>query len=272
MNRIALGLEYDGSQFCGWQRQKNKLSVQAALENALSQVANTPISTVCAGRTDAGVHATGQVVHFDTNVVRSERAWVYGANTVLSRLSQGVRVLWIKNVLNNFDARRSAISRRYRYIIYNHPLRPSLLRQYVTWEHMKLDVQSILEASQYWLGEHDFSSFRGSGCQSLSPIRTIHAIKFLKRNDYIIVEFMANAFLQHMVRNMIGVLLKIGRGTMGPEWAKAVLLKKDRREAGVTAQPMGLYLVEVQYPKVFAIPELPLGPWFLNLNEDDFKE
>lgn len=269
-NRIALGLEYDGSQFCGWQQQKTGLSVQAALETALSEVANEPIRTYCAGRTDAGVHASGQVVHFDSKVTRSERAWVYGANTILSHKAQGIRLLWAKPISDSFSARRSAIARRYRYVIYNHPIRPSLLREYVTWECNKLDTQKMLEASQYWLGEHDFSSFRGSRCQSLSPVRNVYGIKIKRLNDHIVVEFLANAFLHHMVRNMIGVLLKIGKGTEPPEWAKWVLEQEDRKMAGVTAPPMGLYLVEVQYPEAFGIPILPLGPWFLNLNIGEF--
>lgn len=269
-HRIALGLEYDGSQFCGWQRQKTGLSVQAVLEAVLSEVADEPIAVVCAGRTDAGVHACGQVVHFDAIAVRSERAWVYGPNTILSRLLQGIRILWAQTVSDAFNARRSAIWRRYRYVIYNHPIRPSLLRQLVTWEYKKLDVQLMLEASQYWLGEHDFSSFRGSQCQSFSPIRHIHSIKIVRVNDHIIVEIVANAFLHHMVRNMIGVLLKIGRGLESPLWAKLVLEKQDRKAAGVTAPPMGLYLVEVQYPEAFSLPKMPLGPWFLNLNMGDF--
>lgn len=269
-HRIALGLEYDGSQFCGWQRQKAGLSVQAVLEGALSEVADEPVSTRCAGRTDAGVHACEQVIHFDTMAVRSERAWVYGSNTILSRHERGIRILWAKVVSDTFNARRSAIARRYRYIIYNHPIRPSLLRQFVTWEYEKLDVQLMLGASQYWLGEHDFSSFRGSRCQSLSPIRNIHSIKIVRLNDHIIVEIIANAFLHHMVRNMIGVLLKIGRGVEPPQWANMVLQKQDRKAAGVTAPPMGLYLVEVQYPEAFSLPKMPLGPWFLNLNMGDF--
>ncbi len=269
-NRIALGLEYDGSQFCGWQRQKIGHSVQAALEAALSEVANEPIKTVCAGRTDAGVHAAGQVVHFDSTAERNERAWVYGANTILSRTDPGIRILWAKPVPSIFSARRSAILRRYRYIIYNHPLRPSLLRQYVTWEYYKLDIEGMYEAAQYWLGEHDFSSFRGSRCQSLSPIRNVHSIKIQRANEHIVVEFIADAFLHHMVRNMMGVLLKVGRGTELPLWAKTVLENRDRRTAGITAPAMGLYLVEVQYPEHFMLPQMPLGPWFLNLNMGEF--
>jgi len=267
--RIALGLEYDGSQFCGWQRQKTGHSVQAALELALSEVADQPIGTFCAGRTDTGVHACAQVVHFDSTAERSERAWVYGANTIFSRKEEGIRVLWAQPVSDTFNARRSAVARRYRYVIYNHPIRPSLLSQYVTWEHTKLDIQYMIEASQYWLGEHDFSSFRGSRCQSLSPIRNIQSIKIKRLNDHVIVEFIADAFLHHMVRNMMGVLFKVGRGTEPPRWAHTVLENQDRKTAGVTAPPMGLYLVEVQYPECFSLPKIELGPWFLNLNMGD---
>lgn len=250
-HRIALGIEYDGSQFQGWQRQATGPSVQAELESALSKVANIPIATICAGRTDTGVHASGQVVHFDSSVIRSEHAWVFGTNT---ELSLAVRVRWARAVPNHFNARRSAISRRYRYVIYNHPIRPSILRQFLSWEYRKLDISRMKEASQYWLGEHDFSSFRGSQCQSRSPIRHIHSIQVLRLGDQVIIELVANAFLHHMVRNMVGVLIRIGSGRAEVSWAKGVLEARDRRAAAITAPPMGLYLVEVQYPEEFALP------------------
>lgn len=263
-SRIALGLEYDGSEFHGWQRQVKLYSVQEALENALSEVACHPVHTVCAGRTDAGVHASHQVVHFDSSAKRHERAWVYGANTVLQ---PNVRVLWAKTVPHHFHARRSAISRRYRYVIYNHRLRPSLLRNYVSWYYRPLDVQKMTDAAQYWIGEHDFSSFRAARCQSLSPVRDIRAITVTRLNDKVVIDVIGNAFLHHMVRNMAGVLLAIGAGLKKVEWAQAVLMAKDRRQAGLTASPKGLYLVTVQYAEYFELPVTPVGPWFLNTND-----
>lgn len=265
MNRIALGIEYDGSRFHGWQKQENVSSIQQTLETALSQVAASPIHTICAGRTDAGVHASGQVVHFDTYRVREERNWAMGANALLP---DTIRVLWARCVDSEFNARRSATIRRYRYVIYNHPLRPSLLRQYVTWYYRKLDAQKMREAAQYWLGEQDFSSFRAAECQSHSPIRLVHSIQVVRIGEQIVLDFVANAFLHHMIRNMVGVLVKIGGGLKEPIWAKEVLMARDRRAADMTAPASGLYLVEVQYPERFNLPKLPLGPWFLKTSEE----
>jgi len=259
--RIALGLEYDGSVFHGWQRQTYLASVQETLEIALSRVACHTILTTCAGRTDTGVHASQQVVHFDTVATRSERAWVYGTNTVLS---PSLRVLWARVVPLSFNARRSAIGRQYRYVIYNHPIRPSLLREYVSWYYRPLDEQKMLAAAQYWVGEHDFSSFRAAQCQSISPVRHVRAIQVTRLGDKIVLEVSANAFLHHMIRNMVGVLLAIGAGKANVEWAKEVLLAKDRRKAGLTASPKGLYLVTVEYPDHFGLPKTEVGPWFLN--------
>jgi len=265
MIRIALGLEYDGSHFNGWQRQTTIPSIQATLESALSKVAAIPVATICAGRTDAGVHATAQVVHFDTTAVRPARAWILGTNTLLT---PAIRVLWAREVPTSFNARRSATSRRYRYVIYNHPLRPSLMRNYVSWFYENLDVNSMVKASRYWLGEHDFSSFRSSECQSKSAIRNVESIQIVRVGEQVILEFVANAFLHHMVRNMVGVLLKIGTGRAQPEWASTVLENRDRRLAGVTAPSSGLYLVDVQYPKHYGLPEIEVGPWFLKKSEE----
>lgn len=261
MNRIALGIEYDGSRFHGWQHQTNVPSVQAAVEIALSRVANQSIAVSCAGRTDAGVHATAQVVHFNTTAIRSERAWVMGTNTLLST---EVRILWAKPVQQSFDARRSAILRRYRYILYNHPTRPSLLRKQVGWYYRSLDAELMNEAAQYWIGEHDFSSFRAAGCQSTTPIRRMVSIDIKRAGDLIIIDVAANAFLHHMVRNIVGALIQVGLGKVTPSWAKELLEARDRRKAGIMASPNGLYLVAVEYPTQFGLPENKrLGPWFL---------
>jgi tRNA pseudouridine38-40 synthase len=262
MIRIALGLEYDGSHFHGWQRQTALPSVQESLETALSQIAEELISTVCAGRTDKGVHATAQVVHFDTTVKRRPEAWVLGVNTLLPRT---VRVLWGLSVHSDFDARRSAMSRCYRYIIYNHHIRPSLFRNYVSWIYKKLDVQKMKAATEYWIGELDFNSFRATRCQSHSSFRRVHSIEIARQGCQVILEFRANAFLHHMVRNMAGVLIEIGSGEKPVEWAKEVLEKRDRTAAGITAPATGLYLIDVQYPSAFALPKEDVTPWFLSL-------
>lgn len=269
MNRIALGLEYDGSRFHGWQRQVEVPSVQECVEKALSSIAAHPITITTAGRTDAGVHATAQVVHFDTEAIRVEKAWIYGCNAILPA---EIRILWAKLVPPNFDARRSATLRRYRYILYNHPIRPSLLKGQVGWYYRKLNREVMEEACQYWLGEQDFSSFRAAGCQAKSPVRHLKEIKISSFAELFIIDVAANAFLHHMVRNMVGSLMMIGSGLKPPIWAKAILEARDRRAAGITAPASGLYLVSVEYPSEFALPiENSLGPWFLKLPEETLR-
>lgn len=263
MQRIALGIEYMGTNYCGWQRQDNTAtpSLQAVIETALSAIANHPIAIICAGRTDAGVHASGQVVHFDTTAIRPEKAWVLGSNRLLPR---DIRVLWATTVPEDFSARRSAIQRHYKYIIFNHPIRPSLLHQGVSWQYRDLDAAKMHSAAQYWLGQHDFSSFRAVGCQSKSPVREVSSISVKRSGDLIIFDIMANAFLYHMVRNMVGTLCAIGSGKQPVSWAHEVLLAKDRRQASVTATPQGLYLAGVRYPAALQIPEQAIGLWFFN--------
>lgn len=250
MTRIALGIEYDGTAFKGWQAQPGLCTVQGTLETALHQMAGHPVKTTCAGRTDAGVHAVGQVVHYDSDTQRTPRAWVFGTNHYLPR---SVRVLWQQEVSQAFDARYSALSRQYRYVIYNHPLRPSLLRDSVGWYYRPLVLEAMQRAARYWLGEHDFSSFRAAGCQSRSPVRSVYAIELERQGDQIIVDIRANAFLQHMVRNMVGTLMHIGAGFQAPTWAQRVLEARDRRVAGLAAPAGGLYFVAVQYPAHFAL-------------------
>jgi tRNA pseudouridine38-40 synthase len=252
--RIALGVEYDGSCFNGWQRQHGVRTVQGELETALATVANQPVTTVCAGRTDSGVHALYQVVHFETPVTRSARSWVLGAN---SNLPRDVAVLWAREVTDDFHARFSARSRAYVYLICNRPTRPGLWHGRVTWDYRPLDVGRMGEAARYWLGEHDFSSFRAKGCQSRHPVRTVYRCEVERLAEVVVLHVEANAFLQHMVRNFAGVLAEIGSGTRPPEWAAEVLAWRQRERGGVTAPPDGLYLRAVTYPDAFALPPPP---------------
>ncbi|MCF1428894.1 MAG: tRNA pseudouridine(38-40) synthase TruA [Shewanella sp.] len=258
--RIALGVEYDGSGFYGWQRQQQVDSVQAQLERALSIVANEPIELQCAGRTDAGVHATGQVVHFDTQAVRKEGAWTLGVN---AHLPDGIAVRWANPVDDEFHARFSAIARRYRYIIYNHNFRPGIHRHGVSHYHGEIDEKRMHMAAQALLGEQDFTSFRAVQCQSRTPFRNVHRVSVIRQGMYIIVDITANAFLHHMVRNIVGALLEIGLGNQPLDWMRTLLDLKDRTLAAATAKPHGLYLVDVSYPERFALPKLAMGPLFL---------
>lgn len=260
IKRIALGLRYDGARYHGWQFQDDVVSVQQILEEALSRVANQAIVVICAGRTDAGVHATYQVVHFDTDVERTEHAWIFGSN---SNMPSDISVLWAKEVSHDFHARFSARSRMYRYIMLNNPSRPGILRKAVGWHYKPLNVEAMQAAATYLLGEHDFSAFRGSGCQAAHAIRTMHHISVQKQNELIIFETKANAFLLHMVRNIVGVLVAIGDGFYSPIWAKEVLESRDRRAASVTIAPHGLYLVSIDYPEEFQLPPPEYGPFFL---------
>lgn len=249
--RIALMVEYDGSQYHGWQAQPGLNTVEDALANALSKVADESISLVCAGRTDTGVHATGQIVHFDTNKERSMRGWIHGAN---SHLPKNVAVKWGQIMPDDFHARYTALSRRYRYIIYNTPIRPALMQSQVTWQYRRLDHKLMHEAGQYLLGEKDFTSFRSVECQSKSPKRNIFNLSVSSKGDFIIIDITANAFLHHMVRNIAGVLMAIGSGRRPVSWIETVLKAKDRRLGAETAPAYGLYLVEVKYPEKYNVP------------------
>lgn len=262
--RIALGVEYDGSQYCGWQRQKHDPeTVQEYLEKALSKVANHPVQVICAGRTDTGVHGVGQVVHFDTDAQRNERGWIFGCNT---SLPDTVSVRWAKPVDDAFHARFSALSRAYRYVIYNHPVRPALGMKHLTWNYRHLDVELMNEAAQTLVGEHDFSSFQAQGCQAKSPVRTIQHLQLYRRGDLIVMDIQANAFLQHMVRNIAGVLMAIGCEKEPKAWIEEVLNHRNRTLGGVTAPPYGLYFMKVQYPDQFAIPAVSADIPFMPLH------
>lgn len=262
--RIALGVEYDGAKYFGWQRQRDVVSVQETLENALSKIANQTIKVQCAGRTDTGVHGTGQVVHFDLNIdqgaTRVLRAWTIGVNT---HLPSSIAARWAKEVPDAFHARFSATARRYRYIIYNHPLRPGILSYGLSHYHYELDEKRMHQAGQYLLGENDYSSFRASQCQSKSPWRDIHHLSVTRQGSLIIIDIKASAFVHHMVRNITGSLITVGRKQREPEWIKELLDAKDRRLASATAKPNGLYLVDVEYPAEFQLPCSPIGPHFL---------
>ena len=260
MQRYALGIEYDGSRYCGWQFQDHSPSVQEKIEQALSKVADHPVRVTCAGRTDTGVHALGQVVHFDTGAERPEHAWVLGGN---ANLPEDISLLWAKPVAHDFHARFSAIRRLYRYVIFNRPVRPAILASRVSWEYRPLHLERMREAAQYLIGEHDFSSYRALACQAKSPVRTLHRLEIQRQADLVLLELEANAFLHHMVRNIAGVLMKIGAGEAEPIWAREVLELRDRTQGGVTASPHGLYFVTAYYPEQYSIPALlpPAGVW-----------
>lgn len=258
--RIVLGIEYNGYCYYGWQRQQEVESVQGCLERALSKVADETINVYCAGRTDAGVHATGQVVHFDTSSSRKDVAWTMGVN---ANLPDDIAVRWIKRVDETFHARFSAKARRYRYIIYNHRYRPAILQAGVTHFHLPLDADRMHRAGQYLLGENDFSSFRAVQCQSKTPWRNLIHLKVVRIGAYIIVDIKANAFVHHMVRNIVGSLLEVGCGNKREEWMAELLAAKDRTLAAATAKAAGLYLIAVDYPEHYKLPEMPAGPLFL---------
>lgn len=258
--RIALVVEYDGSQYHGWQAQTGLHTIQQAVENALSKVADEAISVVCAGRTDTGVHATNQVIHFDSDKERTIRSWIHGANSFLPK---DICIKWGKEMPEEFHARYSATARRYRYLIYNGPVRPALFRSNVTWQYRQLDHRSMHQAAQNLLGENDFTSFRSVECQSKTPMRNIHNLKVTRSGDLIIIDITANAFLHHMVRNIAGVLISIGSGKHANSWINEVLNAKDRKLGAETAPAYGLYLVHAIYPQQFNIQHNNLGPLFL---------
>ena len=246
-----MGIEYDGSEFAGWQIQAGERTVQGCLESAVAAVADHPVKTSCAGRTDAGVHALGQVIHFDTESPRSDRSWRLGTN---SNLPPDVSVQWVQPVADDFHARFSAVRRRYRYIIGNYAARSALQRRRVCWNHRPLDCARMAAAARHLIGEHDFSSYRALGCQAKSPVRTVYRLDVERRGDDVILDVEANAFLHHMVRNIAGVLMAVGTGVQPVEWTREVLGCRDRTLGGVTAPPQGLYLMAVTYPEHFRLP------------------
>jgi tRNA pseudouridine38-40 synthase len=255
MSRIVLGIEYDGGAYAGWQWQQGTATIQQQLQTALSKVANQPITVLCAGRTDTGVHALEQVVHFDCDVERPLPAWMMGGN---SHLPDDVRIIWAKPAVADFHARYSAIARFYRYVILNRPTKSALLRNQVTWCYQTLDADKMHQAAQHLLGEHDFSSFRAQSCQSVSPYRLMYFIDVYRQGDKVIMDICANAFLHHMVRNIAGVLMEIGMGKQAVDWTLELLAIKDRAQAAMTAAPHGLHLGGVYYPEHYGLSKHPL--------------
>ena len=258
--RVALGIEYMGAAYSGWQRQIDVDSVQARIEKSLQNIVRHSIDVTCAGRTDAGVHATAQVVHFDSPVARPIKAYTRGMNTTLPK---DIAITWAKAVSDDFHARFSARSRRYRYLIYNNRFRSGVFNSGVTHVYRPLNVELMHEAAQALVGLHDFSSFRASHCQSKTPLRNIHYIKLYRQQRYVIVDVKANAFLHHMVRNIVGSLIDVGIGEKPVRYINDLLEMKDRTKASVTAKPNGLYLVDVEYDNHFAIEKTDVGPLFL---------
>jgi tRNA pseudouridine38-40 synthase len=259
--RIVLGIEYNGSSFNGYQLQSTGTrTVQGELEKALSTVANEAIRLTCAGRTDTGVHATGQVVHFDTAVKRELKAWILGGNTNLPR---DISIHWVRQVTQNFNARFSATSRSYRYILFNRKVRSAVFQHNVAWSFELLDENAMHQAAQFLLGEHDFSAFRSSQCQAKHAVREMHKISVKRHGDYVILDIKANAFLHHMVRNIMGSLMVIGRGEQPVAWMQDILQGRDRKRAGMTASAAGLYLVNVQYPEEYGLPD---SGWLPNIS------
>lgn len=249
--RLALGIEYEGSGFCGWQTQSEKCAVQDKLEAALAQIAGVPVATICAGRTDTGVHALAQVVHFDCTVARPLSAWVRGVNALLPA---AVAVTWAQPVEDTFHARFSATARHYRYVLLNHAVRPAADHGRVGWFHAPLDLARMREAAACLLGEHDFSAFRSSQCQAKSPVRTLMQLAIAVQGPYIVFDLTANGFLHHMVRNIVGSLVYVGSGRQPATWMQTLLAARNRNDAAPTFDAAGLYLTGVDYDAAWNLP------------------
>lgn len=249
--RIALGIEYDGTSYCGWQSQSSGCGVQDALETAIASIAHHPIRIHAAGRTDAGVHALMQVVHFDTTVTRPDNAWVRGVNAYLPKT---IRVSWSSTVTEDFHARFSAQRRQYEYLLVNNPIAPAILTSKAGWYHLPLNLAAMQQGAHYLIGEHDFSAFRASECQAKTPIRTMHEATIEQFGNTFVFKFSANAFLQHQVRNMLGALIYVGNGKNSPEFIRKLLELHDRTVSPPTFSASGLYLTGVVYDQKWQLP------------------
>lgn len=252
---VALGIEYLGGAYCGYQRQKHCPSVQEYLETALSAIAAEKVELHCAGRTDTGVHAIGQVVHFETSSKRPARAWVQGSNT---HLPADIRVAWVQEMDSDFHARFSAVARQYRYVIFNRQVHSAVLAGRVTHEPYPLDADRMHQAAQALIGEQDFSSFRAAGCQASHAMREVQEISVSRRGNFVFIDIQANAFLHHMVRNIAGSLMEIGKSHQSVDWIKKLLALKDRAQAAATAPAEGLYFVNAIYPQELSVPQCHL--------------
>ena len=266
--RLALGIEYDGSSFFGWQLQPELSTIQGEIERGLSQIAGEPIRVFCAGRTDTGVHATYQIIHFDTTVIRPIGAWVRGLNALISN---EISILWVREVSVDFHARYSALRRTYRYLLLNREQRPGLFAKNIGWYHKNLDIDAMNNAALALIGKHDFSAFRSSECQANSPVRVIEELSIRSSGNIIIFEITANAFLHHMVRNIVGTLVYIGAGKHSVEWMQEILFSRDRALAAPTFSPNGLYLTAIDYNPDWRLPKPePFSNFKATLTFSDF--
>jgi len=252
--KFAIGVSYCGAGMEGWQSQPSGNTVQDHLARTLSKIGGEPIAVTGAGRTDAGVHASAQVAHFETSVERSDSAWVRGANSLLP---DGIAVQWATPVAADFHARYSALSRTYRYVLYNHPIRPALLAGRTGWFHLPLDLERMRKAVDCLVGEHDFSTFRSAECQAKTPVRIMQSARIRASGAYFLFDFTANAFLHHMVRNIVGCLVYIGKGNQPPQWISELIAAQDRRLAAPTFSADGLYLFGVRYDARWSLPAFP---------------
>ena len=265
MQRFAIGIEFSGAQYRGWQTQQpGVITVQETIETVLSKIANEPIMLHGAGRTDAGVHATNMVAHFDTSAVRKLDGWLLGSN---SQLPKDISIQWIKAMDDEFHARFKAQARRYRYVVYNHPSRPALLHQQVTHIYSPLNVEKMILAAKKFEGTHNFESFRAAACQSNQPVRHVKHCRLIRHGAYLVLDIQADGFLHHMVRNIMGCLLEIGQGMYEVDHIDDIFAAEDRKAAGITAPPDGLYFIHADYPEQFDLPKVNLGPHWLNMPE-----